>query len=65
MLHIAKQMQINNYPNLIFCRAVLVVLECTDEAVSLIYVYPSPTVPLDFHPKLFVVDTMRQGQPYQ
>lgn len=65
MLHIAKRMQIDDYPNLIFCRAVLVVLECRDEAVSMIYVDPFATVPLDFPTKLLVVDTMRQGQSYQ
>lgn len=31
----------------------------------MIYAYPSATVPLGFPPKLFVVDTMRQGESYQ
>lgn len=61
VLHIAKLMQINNYPNLIFCRAVVVFWECRDEVVRMIYAYPSVTVPPGFPPKLFVVDTMRQG----
>lgn len=65
VLHIAKPMQINNYPNLIFCRAVLVFGECRDEVVSMIYAYPSATVPIGFPPKLVVVDTMRQGELYQ
>lgn len=65
VLHIVKLMQINNYPNLIFRRAVLVFWECRDEVVSMIYAYPSVTVPLGFSPKLFVVDTMRQGESYR
>lgn len=65
VLRIAKLMQINNYANLIFCRVLLDFWECKHEVVSMIYAYPSATVPLGSLPKLFVVKTMRQGESCQ